>query len=53
MNVAPELLLIGGVVAAGMLHTIVPDHWLPITLLARQQGWSQRETAWAAARACN
>jgi nickel/cobalt transporter (NicO) family protein len=51
MNVAPELLLIGGVVAVGVLHTVVPDHWLPIALLARQQGWSRTETGWAAARA--
>lgn len=51
MTLTPELLLLGGVIAVGVLHTIVPDHWLPITILARQQGWSQGETAWAAARA--
>lgn len=51
MTAAPQLLLIGGVVAVGVLHTVVPDHWLPIAILARQQGWSRGETAWAAARA--
>lgn len=51
MNFAPELLLIFGVVVVGVLHTIVPDHWVPITLLARQQGWSRRETARAALQA--
>src|SRR5215472_17122522 len=51
MNLGPEFLLIGGVTAVGILHTLVPDHWLPITILARQQGWSRSETAWAAARA--
>lgn len=51
MNPTPEMLLLGGVIAVGVLHTIVPDHWLPITILARQQGWSRGETAWAAARA--
>jgi ABC-type nickel/cobalt efflux system permease component RcnA len=33
------------------LHTIVPDHWMPIAVIARQRGWSQRETAVAALRA--
>src|ERR1700735_4206039 len=51
MNAGPQLLLLGGVVAVGILHTIVPDHWLPIAILARQQGWSRAETAWAATRA--
>jgi hypothetical protein len=45
------MLLLGGVIAVGVLHTVVPDHWLPITIRARQQGWSRGETAWAAARA--
>jgi len=48
---APELLLVGAVVGVGVLHTIVPDHWVPITLIARQQGWSRRETAQAALKA--
>jgi hypothetical protein len=46
-----ELLLIGAVAVVGVLHTIVPDHWVPITLIARQRGWSQRETALAALQA--
>jgi hypothetical protein len=45
MNVGPELLLIGAVAAVGVLHTIVPDHWVPITLIARQRSWSKSETA--------
>ena len=48
MEQGPQLLLIGAVAAVGLLHTMVPDHWVPITLLARQQGWSTRETARAA-----
>ncbi len=51
MTFAPQALLIGAVIAVGVLHTIVPDHWVPITLLARQQRWSRRETALAAFRA--
>ncbi|SIQ50538.1 MULTISPECIES: hypothetical protein [Acidiphilium] len=45
------LFLIVGVVGVGVLHTIVPDHWVPITLIARQRGWSRGETARVAFRA--
>jgi nickel/cobalt transporter (NicO) family protein len=51
MNFGPELLLIGAVAAVGALHTIVPDHWVPITLIARQRGWSKGETARASLQA--
>jgi ABC-type nickel/cobalt efflux system permease component RcnA len=46
-----QLLLLGSVIAVGILHTIVPDHWVPITLLARQMNWTKKETAWAAFQA--
>jgi len=39
------LFLVGAVAAVGVLHTIVPDHWVPIALIARQRGWSKAETA--------
>ena len=42
---APEVLLVAAVGAVGVLHTMVPDHWAPIALLARQQRWSSRTTA--------
>lgn len=45
------LLLIGAVAAVGVLHTVVPDHWLPIALIARERGWSRGETARAALQA--
>jgi hypothetical protein len=45
MDETPQLLLVGAVLAVGVLHTVVPDHWVPIALLARQNGWSRRETA--------
>ena len=48
---SPELLLVGAVAAVGVLHTIVPDHWLPIALIARERGWSRAETALAATQA--
>ncbi|MHB1544033.1 MAG: sulfite exporter TauE/SafE family protein [Gammaproteobacteria bacterium] len=43
MHTAPEFLLIGAVALVGVLHTIVPDHWGPIALLARQEQWSQHK----------
>ncbi len=45
------LLLIGAVATVGVMHTIVPDHWLPIALIARERGWSKGETARAALQA--
>jgi|HubBroStandDraft_4_1064222.scaffolds.fasta_scaffold19486_4 hypothetical protein len=42
------LLLVLSVAVVGVLHTVVPDHWVPITLMARQRGWSKMETATAA-----
>jgi hypothetical protein len=32
MSDSSALLLIGAVAAVGVLHTVVPDHWVPITL---------------------
>jgi hypothetical protein len=51
MNFSPELLLIVSVAVVGVLHTIAPDHWVPIALIARQRGWSKGETARAALQA--
>jgi hypothetical protein len=44
----PELLLIGAVTAVGVLHTLVPDHWAPIAIVARSAGWTSLRTARAA-----
>ena len=44
----PGLLLVLSVAVVGVLHTAAPDHWVPITLIARQRGWSRSETAKAA-----
>ncbi len=46
-----QSLLIGAVAAVGVLHTLVPDHWVPITVMARQRGWSKLETARTALQA--
>jgi len=50
-SVPLALLLVAAVAAVGVFHTIVPDHWAPIALLARQRGWSRIQTAKAAAGA--
>src|SRR5271155_462775 len=44
MSDSSALLLVGAVAAVGVLHTIVPDHWVPIALMARQRGWSRAQT---------
>ena len=51
MNDGPALLLVAAVATVSVLHTIVPDHWVPITLIARQRGWSKSETARVALQA--
>lgn len=48
---APGLLPVLSIAVVGVLHTAVPDHWVPITLLARQRGWTKAETAKAAVQA--
>ena len=45
------ILLLLAVLAVGVLHTMVPDHWAPIALLARRHGWSRAHTARTAALA--
>jgi ABC-type nickel/cobalt efflux system permease component RcnA len=51
MSPVSPLLLIAAVCAVGVFHTMVPDHWAPIALLARQQGWSRATAIRAAAGA--
>jgi nickel/cobalt transporter (NicO) family protein len=41
----PAFMLVAAVATVGVLHTMVPDHWVPITVLARQRGWTRAETA--------
>lgn len=51
MRDSSALLLVFAVGLVGVLHTLVPDHWAPIALLARQQGWTRARTLRAAALA--
>jgi nickel/cobalt transporter (NicO) family protein len=48
LNTGSAALLVSAVLVVGILHTIVPDHWVPITLIARQRGWTSSQTARAA-----
>jgi len=51
LDTSSAVLLVGAVLVVGILHTIVPDHWVPITLIARQRGWTRGQTARAALQA--
>jgi len=51
INTGSAWLLVATVLIVGVLHTVVPDHWVPIVLIARQRGWSKIETARAALQA--
>ncbi|MGA9855000.1 MAG: hypothetical protein WBR29_06980 [Gammaproteobacteria bacterium] len=51
MNYGPQFLLVTAVIGVGVFHTMVPDHWVPIALIARERGWSRFETARAALQA--
>jgi ABC-type nickel/cobalt efflux system permease component RcnA len=51
LDTGSAALLVGAVLVVGILHTIVPDHWVPITLIARQRGWTRVQTARAALQA--
>jgi hypothetical protein len=51
MSSQSAVLLMIAVLVVGVLHTLVPDHWVPITLIARQRGWSRAQTGKAAALA--
>ena len=31
-------------VATAVVHTLIPDHWLPFVLVSRSQGWTLRQT---------
>jgi hypothetical protein len=44
-------ILVATVGAVGVLHTLVPDHWAPIVVIARQRQWSLGRTGRAAALA--
>src|SRR5947209_18036597 len=38
-------LLLAAAAAVGFLHSILPDHWVPLAVIARTQRWSIMHTA--------
>ncbi len=38
-------ILLGTTVSTALLHTLIPDHWLPFVLAGRARGWSAGYTA--------
>lgn len=36
-------LLIGSILL-GLVHAAIPNHWLPVVLIGRAEGWTERET---------
>lgn len=40
----PLAVLVATTVTTAILHTLIPDHWLPFILVARSEGWSMRRT---------
>ena len=40
-------LLLASTIGLALVHTLIPDHWLPFVLAGRSRGWSLRATAGA------
>lgn len=40
MHSAPVLLLMIGAATVGIIHSVLPDHWVPLAVVARTQHWS-------------
>lgn len=38
------LALVFTTIATAVVHTLIPDHWLPFVLVSRVEGWTQRRT---------
>src|SRR5579859_3666668 len=45
MHTTPIPLLIAAAATVGFLHSILPDHWVPLAVIARTQRWSVMHTA--------
>ncbi len=40
MQLSPVLLLVAAAASLGAIHSILPDHWVPLAVVARTQKWS-------------
>lgn len=47
MSEPATLALLSTAAATGVLHTLIPDHWLPFVLIGRARGWSVSTVAFA------
>ena len=45
MNTPSLLLLLGAAATVAILHSILPDHWVPLAVVARTQRWSVSRVA--------
>jgi nickel/cobalt transporter (NicO) family protein len=39
-DLGPISLLIAGAAAVGVIHSVLPDHWVPLAVVARTERWS-------------
>ena len=39
-HLAPVLLLVLGAATVGIIHSVLPDHWVPLAVVARTQHWT-------------
>ena len=40
MRMGSLVLLVGAAAAVGLVHSVLPDHWVPLSVVARTQRWS-------------
>lgn len=40
MHVSPLAVLVVGAAAVGVVHAVLPDHWVPLAVVARAEKWS-------------
>lgn len=39
-DIAKEVGTIGGIATVSVLHSFIPTHWLPFSIVGRAQNWS-------------
>lgn len=45
MHPTPVILLVAGAASVGLVHSILPDHWVPLAVVARTHRWSTARLA--------
>lgn len=41
VHLTPSLLLVVGAAGVGVVHAVLPDHWVPLAVVARAERWSR------------